>query len=276
MSPGKFEMHPEDVISKLGDQEVLRNYCVFAGLHRALVGVTLFRALGPDERQRRSIGLEIFGNFVAALEDAALWFFVLKEWADEEPLFDLLDRIEIREAPGHRHSSERALEEISGWTIADLRREFRLPTDDSLLRMGWTEQRLNYYINVLRSALESLKSALEARTDDDRILVSSYNKIKHGALAVATNDHSRIGVSVMIPSRKGPIDPGSGKRKINAGWIPCEDDELARVVKNTMTISTALAAILNLIYASRFDRNWEVPSPPPIVNEWLEGEGQLG
>ena len=265
-------MPPEAVISKLGDRELLQNYCGFASRHRAVVGVTLFRALGEDELQRRSIGLEIVGNFAAALEDVALWFFVLKEWKEGTLLFDLLDRIEIRESEGYAYSSEAAFNELAAWTIADLRREFRLSTDESLLSMGWTELRIREYINLLRDAQESIKSALQARTESERILVSSYNKIKHGALAIAASEGSNIGVSVLLPSRKGPLDPVSGKRKINSGWIPCEDEELRNMVRNTVSVSSAMSAILNLVYANRFDRTWNLPKLPVILADWIDGE----
>ena len=268
-------MRPEAVTDKLGDRELLRNYCGFASRHRAVVGVTLFRALGADELQRRSIALEIFGNYVAALEDNALWFHVLRQWKEGLLLFDLLDKIEIRETEGHRYSSEAAIDELSAWTIADLRREFCLPTDGSLLSMGWTEARIKEYITLLRDALETMKSALEARTENERVLVSSYNKIKHGALAVAASEYSEIGVSVMLPSRKGPLDDVSGKRKINTAWILCEDEELRSIVRNTVSISSAMSAILNLIYMSRFDPEWRLPSLPVILAEWM-GEAPQG
>ena len=56
------------IVEKLSDQEVLRNYCTFAGMHRSNTAMTLFSSLGTDENQRRSIGLEILGTSVAALE----------------------------------------------------------------------------------------------------------------------------------------------------------------------------------------------------------------
>ncbi len=265
-------MLPDAVISKLGDRELLQNYCGFASRHRAVVSVTLFRALGEDELQRRSIGLELVGNFAAALEDVALWFFVLKEWKEGTLLFDLLDKIKIRESEGHAYSSETAFNELAAWNIADLRRELRLFSDETLLSMGWTEQRIREYINLLRNAQETIKSALQARTESERVLVSSYNKIKHGTVAIAASEGSNIGVSVLLPSRRGPLDPGSGNRKINSGWIPCEDEELRNMVRNTVSVSSAMSAILNLIYANRFDRKWRIPKLPVILADWIDDE----
>jgi len=268
MASTQDEMRPEAVVNKLGDQELLRNYCEFAGLHRAVTAIILFKSLGTDENQRRSIGLEILGNFAAALEDVALWFYVLREWKEQkELLFDLLDRINVTESPGHPYSSERALDEMASWTIADLRREFGLPTDQRLLQMGWTERMLNEYINVLRDALEQLREALGVRIESERVLVSSYNKLKHGALAIAASEYSSIGVSVLLPSRRGPRDPVSGKRKINAGWIACDDDDLRGLVDNTVNISSTICAILNLIYKARFDPTWK-GSVPSAVTDW--------
>jgi hypothetical protein len=258
----------EIVVEKLRDQEVLKNYCTFAGLHRARAAVTLFDSLGTDENQRRSIGLEIFANFAAALEDVALWFFVLREWKKgKELLFDLLDRINVTERPGHAYSSERALDEMARWTIADLRREFGLPADEDLLKKGWTERMLNDHINGLRGALELLRSGLEMRSEDEHGVVSAYNKLKHGALAVASAEHSPIGVSVMLASRRGPRDPASGRRKINVGWIACEDEALRRLVDITLQTSSALWAILNLLYMTRFDAKWRAPHWPYAIGQ---------
>jgi hypothetical protein len=263
------EQTPDEmVVAKLNDRAILRNYCAFAGLHRAVVAITLFKSLGADENRRRSIGLELLGNFAASLEDVALWFYVLREWKErKELLFDLLDRINITEKPGHAYSSERALKEMTNWTIADLRRELGLPTDERLLKMGWTEKMLNEHINGLRGALEQLREALQIRTENERVLVSSYNKVKHGALAIAASEYSPIGVSVMLPSRRGPIDPESGKRKINTGWIACEDEALSRLADNTVHISSTLWAILNLIYKAGFDPEWQ-GSIPSAIRDW--------
>ena len=255
------------IVTKLGDQAVLRNYCTFAGMHRAVVAETLFRALGADPNQRRSIGLEITGNFVAALEDVALWFFVLKEWKMEQSLlFDLLDAIQVRESAQSKYSSLVAQNELAKWTIADLRREFGLPTDDELLKRGWTEMILTAHINGLRGALEILRTALEMRTEDEHVLVSSYNKIKHGALAIAATEHSPIDVSVMLSSRRGPLDKASGKRKINTGWMACEGEALRRLVDNTIQVSFALWQILNFLYMARFDPSWKTPPWPYPVS----------
>jgi len=255
------------IVTKLGDREVLLNYCEFAGMHRALTAVLLFKSLDSEPSRRRSIGLEILGNFVAALEDVALWFFVLKEWKKGELLFDLLDQINVTEQPGHPYSSGTALNEIAKWTITDLRREFGLPSDDVLLRMGWSEKMLNDHINGLRAALDALREALEIRTEDERVVVTSYNKIKHGALAIAATEHSSIGVSVMLPSRRGPLDPASGKRKINTGWIACESEALRRLVDNTLAVSSSLWAILNVLYLARFDPAWKAPNWKQVVGD---------
>jgi len=255
------------IVEKLSDQEVLRNYCAFAGMHRSNTAMTLFNSLGTDENQRRSIGLEILGTSVAALEDVALWFFVLKEWKKgEKSLFDLLDGINVTEGEGHPYSAQTALDEMAKWTIADLRREFGLLTDEDLLERGWAEIALNNHINALRGALRVLLRALEMRTEDERILVTSYNKIKHGALAIATTEHSPIKVSVMLSSRRGPVNPASGKRKVNTGWIACEDRALGGLVNNIVQISRALWQILNFIYLTRFDSSWEIPPwPHPLL-----------
>lgn len=270
--PSEIEM-----ISRLKDKELLRNYCHFAGIHRARVADSLFRSLGgAEENERRSIGLELLGNLVATLEDAALWFFVLKEWKKGKTLlFDLLDTTKIIESAehpkseraGHAKSSEAALSEMAKWTIADLRREFGLPRDEDLLKQGWTEPMLNQHINGLRAVLHVFKDALELRTEEQRAMVNSYNKIKHGALAIATTEHSSINVSVMLPSRRGSVDPISRKRKINFAWIPCEDEALRSLVGMTIQTSRALWLILNVLYRVRFDPDWESPAWPYNISK---------
>jgi len=258
-----------EMLGRLNDRELLKNYCHFAGIHRANVADSLFRSLsGAGENQRRSTGLELLGNLVATLEDAAMWFFVLKEWKKGNALlFDLLDTTNIQERPGGPMSSEAVLNEIAGWTIADLRREFGLPRDEDLLKRGWTETMLNKHINDLRADLDAFKSALEMRTEDERTMVNSYNKIKHGALAIATTEHSSINVSVMLPSRRGPVDPISGKRKINFAWIACEDKALRSLVNITIQTSFVLWWILNILYVARFDPDWKFPPWPYTISE---------
>jgi hypothetical protein len=150
---------------------------------------------------------------------------------------------------------------MSKWTIADLRREFGLPNDEELIERGWSEEGLRSYINGLREALVRLRSGLELRLEDEGILRTSYNKIKHGMLAFPTSEHSQIGVSVMIISRRAPRLSG-GKAMVNVGWISCDDDALHRLASNAVIVSEALWALLNLIYAYRFDRSWELPEWP--------------
>jgi len=248
-----------EFVTKPTDQDVLKSYCVFAGMHRAIVAQTLIASLTTDPNQRRSTGLELAANFVAALEDVALWYFVLKEWESGEALFDLIHRIQIRDQEGYKYSTQEAVAALSDWTIADLRREFGLPSDEELIKRGWNEEGLTSYINGLREALVRLKSGLELRLEDEGILRTSYNRIKHGALAFPTTENSEIGVSVMILSRRAPGRPGG---KVNQGWISCDDDALRRLASNAVIVSEALWALLNLIYAYRFDRTWKLPRWP--------------
>jgi hypothetical protein len=93
-------------------------------------------------------------------------------------------------------------------------------------------------------------------------MVNSYNKIKHGALAIATTEHSSINVSVMLPSRRGSVDPISGKRRINFAWIACGDRALRSLVNITIQTSFILWWILNVLYRTRFDPAWEFPFWP--------------
>ena len=199
-----------------------------------------------------------------------MWFYVLKEWkGQKELLFDLLDSMNIKESDTWSYSSEKALSEMANWTIADLRREFGLPTDQRLLQMGWTERALTEHINALRDALEEIREAFEMRTEDERVLVSAYNKVKHGILAIAAREYSEIGISVMLSSRKGPRDPGSGKRKINTAWIDCENESLGRLVDNTVHTCANLWSMLNLIYKARFDLSWQ-GVPPAAIKDWSD------
>ena len=246
-------------MAKPTDQAVLKSYCAFAGMHRAIVAQTLIGGLTTDPNERRSVGLELTANFVAALEDVALWYFVLREWKSGEALFDLISRIQIRDQKGHRYSTQVAVDALSDWTIADLRREFGLPSDEELLEYGWTEEELVSYINGLREALVRLTSGLKLRLEDEGILRTSYNKIKHGMLAFPTNEHSEIGVSVKILSRRAPGRPGG---KINEGWRSCDDAALRRLARNAVIVSEALWALLNWIYIYRFDRSWKLPKWP--------------
>lgn len=258
------EIRSEIIVAKLGDEALLRNACGFAALHRALVVKHLWATLPPTDQpnELRSVALELTMNYVAALEDAVLWFFVLREWKTSgEGLFDLLDSIQVKESRGAKYSSQAALDEVEGWTIADLRRELGLPNDDWLLANGWDEGGVRRHIRAIREALERMKSGLELRVSDEGVLCTSYNKIKHGCLAVAASESSKIGVSVMMSSRRGPIAP-SGKRAINTGWLPCEREELANIAASTLLIVEAVWTLLNLVYAVRFDADRVLPEWP--------------
>lgn len=258
------EISSQLVVDKLSDPAVLRNACEFASLHRALVVKHLRATLpAPDEaNELRSVALELTMNYVAALEDAVLWFFVLREWkSGNKLLFDLLDTIQITESRKAPYSSQAALKAIEAWTVADLRREFGLPGDEWLLAHGWSETGINRHISAIREGLERLKKGLELRVGDEGVLCTSYNKIKHGCLAIAATEHSSIGVSVMMSSRRGPLGEG-GKRLINTGWLPCERDELVNVADSTLLITEAMWTFLNLLYTFRFDTGWALPEWP--------------
>lgn len=265
--PNSPNFQAEAVVEKLGDRELLRNYCNFAGMHRAIIGDILFRNLSQDPIRRRSIALEITANWVAALEDVALWFFALKEWGENRNvlLFDLLDSIQVSEREGAKYITQRALDELAGWTADDMRCMFGLPSDEQLLSWGWTKDMVTEHVAALAEALNRIKQALAFRVQDEGVLVSGYNKIKHGVLAVAASEHSSIGVSVMVPSRRGPKDPVTGKRKINVGWIPCEDKELHNLIRSTLLVCEALWAILCLLYWTRFDNAWVRPEWPVLL-----------
>jgi hypothetical protein len=263
MARHKTLVPPDVLVAKLSDEAILRNYAMFAGLHRDRMARALFSRLGDQPDDRRSIGLELMANLAAALEDVTLWFFVLQEWrAGAGGLFDLLDSISVVDREGYPYSSEQALNQISTWTIVDLREKFGLPLDDDLAANNWSEELISGHVEALEEALRILQSAIRTRTDDDRILVNSYNKLKHGALAIATTELSPVGVSVLVPSRRGPLDPKTGRRKINFGWVACDDADLRHMVNETIAVSSALWKILCLLYASRFDGKW-VPPPHP-------------
>ncbi len=256
-----------DIVARLSNREVIRNYCDFAGMHRAVIAKVLFRSLKEESPEcRRSIGLEIAANFVGALEDAALWFYVLKEWKcnDAVLVFDLLDRIWITEGAGSKFSTQGALEQLDHWSRDDMRREFGIPTDGELRSQGWDDETAAMFEGGFVQALEKIRQALKLRTDDEGTIVASYNKIKHGVLAFATNEHSSIGVSIMIPSRRGQGDPVSRKRKVNVGWIPCDDGQLQILVNVTIHISNAIREILCSVYYFHFDKTWTPPSFPEV------------
>ena len=266
------EISSQLIVDKLSDPAVLRNACEFAGLHRALVVKHLWATLpAPDEaNELRSVALELTMNYVAALEDAVLWFFVLREWkSGDKLLFDLLDSIQVVESRNAKYSSQAALDEIDGWTVADLRRELGLPGDEWLLSHGWSKTGVNRHISAIREGLERLKKGLELRVGDEGVLCTSYNKIKHGCLAIATTEHSSIGVSVMMSSRRGPLGEG-GKRLINTGWLPCEKRELAGFADSTLLITEAMWTLLNILYTFRFDTDWALPEWPVPPLDWTD------
>jgi hypothetical protein len=78
-----------------------------------------------------------------------------------------------------------------------------------------------------------------------------------------------------LASRRGPLEPPATKRKINAGWLPCEDGELAKMLFDTLVVSEALFILLNWIYAIRFDDSWVSPPWPPDLTELLRAARAL-
>lgn len=266
----KDEISSQIIVDKLSDKALLRNTCEFGILHRALVAQHLWDTMPytGDANRLRSVALELTANYVASLEDAVLWFFVLKEWkSGGEGLFDLVDRIQVTDSADGKYSTQVALDSIRAWTIADLRREFGLPSDEYLLRHGWSESGANRHINSIREALDRLKEGMGLRVEDEGILRTSYNKIKHGCVAIAASEYSDIGVSVMISSRRGPKGQ-DGKRLINTGWVPCDKSELRKLAYSTLLIVETVYMILNLVYMVKFDSKWILPKwPVPTLAE---------
>ena len=264
------EFSSQLVVDKLSDKALLRNACEFGILHRALVVQHLWDTMPDphDANRLRSVALELTANYVASLEDAVLWFFVLKEWKPGgQGLFDLLDGIKVTESPTGKYSTQVALDSIRAWNIADLRREFGLPSDEYLLNNGWSEKGVNTHINSIREALDRLKEGMNLRVEDEGVLYTSYNKIKHGCLAIAATEYSDIRVSVMISSRRGPKGE-NGKRLINTGWVPCDRSELKKLAYSTLIIVEAVCTILNLLYTVTFDSAWRPPKwPVPTLAE---------
>ncbi len=249
------EVSLAEVNQRLQDRELLRNYCTFACFHRARLAHILYEALDDDQDRRRTIGIEIVENYVAMLEDIAMWFFVLRQWArGSKSLFELLEAVEVRESQGWKYSTEAALTEISGWTIADMRREFGMPLDDDLKKFGLSESGLRGHIAAIRDALSLFQESLSLRRSDQGILVVAYNKLKHGLVALSAVENSSIGASVIVASTKGT------PKGLKVGWIPCEDDALAKVVDTTVWAAEALCAVLNILYVARFDNKWVVPA----------------
>ena len=64
---------PEETVSKLSDENILRNYCTFAGFYRAHVVATCFQSLRAetDKNRQRFLTIEILGSYVNILEDLA-------------------------------------------------------------------------------------------------------------------------------------------------------------------------------------------------------------
>lgn len=261
--PEEQQVAHEILVAKLGDAAILRNYCEFAALYRPAVVSTLLGALDKDPLKRRGIAMEIAALYVAALEDLVLWFYALRRWRPNvELLFDVVDSVFVSEGASSSTSSEKALAEIAGWTPEQLRAEFGLPDDEWLLENGWTQAVLAEHKDGIADLLSFVREAIAQRTSDEGILVTSYNKIKHGALAIAATENSAIGVSVMLASRRGPLDETSGKRKINTGWIACDDADIREIANSVLVTSQVTWAILNLVYMYRCDSTWVAPEWP--------------
>jgi hypothetical protein len=252
---------PEVIAAKLTDAAILRNYAEFATLYRPSVATTLVRALDNDHIRRRSIAIEVAALSVASLEDLVFWVNALRRWRPgSEPLFDVLDSVVVRENREHDGSSAAALANLLSWTVADLRRELGLPDDGWLRRLGWSGHQVADHAAGLGELLVILREAVAMRTTDEGVLVTSYNKIKHGALVIAASEGSDIGVSVMLPSRKGPIELASRKHMINTGWIACDDVDVCNLANTVLVANHSIWMLANLVYLYRVDAGWR---PPP-------------
>lgn len=255
----------EVVVAKLDDDHLLRNYCTFAGLHRARILTRCFHDLGAatDADERRTLALQILGEYVSTLEDVAQWFYVLREWRlGHTLLFDELDQIGVRDQPGSKYSTETALKSLDEWQPDKLREELGLPNDQTLRSRGFSDAQVEIHREGIREYATLMKQALEFRSQSERALVVGWNKTKHGMLVVATTEASRSGVSMMIASRSGPKDQATGRRQINVGWLPCDHEEIARFVNTALLVSNALWGVLNLLYWAHFDQTWTLPVWP--------------
>jgi hypothetical protein len=257
------DVSPDVLASKLGDSSVLRNYCEFACLYRPSIVNVLIASLDDNAVTRRAIAMKVAALYVAALEDLVLWFFALKRWRPgSELLFDVIDSVFVNESDRSSHSSKTALTEIASLESEELRSQLGLPPDGWLVEHGWSQEELAEHKEGIAALKEFVQEALSQRTTDEGVLVTSYNKIKHGALALATTENSGLGISVMLASRRGPQDPASGRRKINTGWIACDDDDVRHVASSVLVVSHVTWALLNLVHLYRFDPNWAAPEWP--------------
>jgi hypothetical protein len=255
----------DDVVAKLKDRDVLRNYCDFSTMYRPSIAMLLIDALDSDPLRRRAIAMEIVALYVAALEDLVLWFFTLRQWRPgEELLFDVVDTVFVNEGRKSTNSTGKALAELANWTHEQLRSEFGLPDDDWLMRNGWSAKGVAEHAEGLTAFLTFVRAALAQRTSDEGMLVTAYNKIKHGALAIAATENSRMGLSLMIPSRRrrGPLEESSGKRMVDVAWLPCDDADLRKLASSVLVTSHVTWVMLNVVYSFRFDPSWEPPKWP--------------
>jgi len=247
----------------LQDRSVLRGFAEFGSIHRAQLAAELWSDLRQQEDAsiRKSLALEIVSNYVVQLEDVLHWILALRRWRQGGmSLFDCVDSVRLER-------SEREVDEIAGWNIADFRRELGLPLDQDLERLGYPEASIREFIQGLRIMLERVQEAVEELSLEERILPLMYHKTKHGILAVPADPQIRLRNALMLASRRGsPIEEGEGRRKINTAWIEAVEEGVAHFVRGTYALSDGIWTVANVLYHFKFDPSWQIkPWPYPEV-----------
>jgi hypothetical protein len=262
---------PAQLVAHLDDQVILRSYCEFNTMYRALAATGAYDSRAKSRLHRRAAALEIATAWIASIEDLAMLIIAFGEWdPGNNLLFDVLDKTQIRE-DGGQNSTEAVLATVMSWSPDQIREGLGLPSEETLRDRGFRDEEIAQQRQSFAGFRDLIARALSIRLADESVAVSSYNKIKHGVLAICSTLNSEMGVSFLLSARRGPKEPAlGGRQKINSSWLPCDDRELRALVLDTILVCKASWYLVNLMYLMRFDRKWQMPEWPINIEDWID------
>lgn len=164
------------------ERSFFEDYIYFGAKARstsARVYLNLFEST-DDVRLRKFAGLSIYEQFILATEDLSMVYFALRN-REQKPLLDTLLGFEL-----------------TAKTSSQWERELPGGDDDVLEQLGLLKNGVPVgwvatieparAVDALRKAVGDMRAAAHHRTVDGGVMVKSFNKLKHGFVAVARGD----------------------------------------------------------------------------------------
>lgn len=233
--------------AEVTDKEFLEDYLQFGLWQPAYFSVWLLNQIGSGEGASKSLAIQIYLNFQMALEALSMWYFALVEWKPGvDSLVKRFDGINISESPGARHSTEKALQELSAMDLPCLLGTLKQPTEQQLRGRGWGEGEVQRREEGVSEIPGLLRRAMQNRLADSGDLVRAFNKFKHGLIVLqALKPPETQTDAVALVTDVEMTDPG--KARVEAIWLGCSPERLKPLVDTTVSVCHITAMLLVLV-----------------------------